>query len=401
MSASLFSDRIQGALNSLSPLLDLQMDPAWAALAEDPQTCNFGFGNPNDMPLTAYVQSLQHWLTPQNKDWFAYKMDVRSAQEAVAAVLRERRGEPFEAEYIAMTTGAFAGLAVCLAAITNPGDEVIYSKPPWFFYESLILNYSAKPVAVDVRPDSFDLDLDAIAAAITPRTRAILVNSPNNPTGRIYPPETLQRLAEILTEASARFGRTIYLLSDEAYHRLVFDNRKFYSPASYYPNTFIVYTYGKTLLTPGQRVGYIALPPTMPHRQELRLAITGAQAVTGYAFPNAILQYAVPELEKMSIDVASLQRRRDHMVAALWAQGYEVKSPEGTFYLLVRSPLEDDMAFVRGLMAHKVLCLPGTVFSMPGYFRISLTANDAMVERAIPIFAEAYLELGRTEPIFA
>jgi aspartate aminotransferase len=400
MNNALVSNRIQGTLASLTPLLSLQMDPAFAALAEDPETSNFTFGNPNEMPLPGYVQSLQRSLVPQNKDWFAYKMDVRSAQQTVAASLRERRGEPFEPDDIAMTTGAFAGLAVCLATITNPGDEVIYSKPPWFFYESLILTYSATPVAVNVRPDTFDLDLDAIEAALTPRTRAILVNSPNNPTGRIYPPDTLRRLAQLLTAASARYGHPIYILSDEAYHRLVFDNRQFYSPASYYPNTFVIYTYGKTLLTPGQRVGYIALPPTMPHRQEIRMALTGAQAVTGYAFPNAVLQYALPELEKLSIDVAALQRRRDTLVDALYNQGYTLQSPEATFYLLVRSPMEDDTAFVRLLMEHKVLCLPGSVFSMPGYFRISLTANDAMIERAIPIFAQVFLQLGQAEPIF-
>lgn len=400
MNNSLVSNRIQGALASLSPLLSFQTDPAWAALAADPTASNFAFGNPQEMPLSDYVAALQHQVVPQNKDWFAYKLSEPVAREAVAASLRQRRGEPYQAEDIAMTTGAFAGLAVCLALVTNPGDEVIYIQPPWFFYESIILSYSAKPVAVPVQPDTFDLDVDAIAAAITPRTRAIIVNSPNNPTGRIYPPATLQHLAEVLSQASARNGRTIYLLSDEAYHRIIFDNRPFHSPTTYYPNSFLIYTYGKTLLTPGQRIGYVALPPVMPHRDVLRNGLIGAQAITGYAFPNAVLQYAVPQLEQLSIDVTTLQRRRDRLVAALWDQGYDLRAPEGTFYLLVRSPMDDDQAYARLLMQRKVLCLPGSVFSMPGYFRLSLTASDAMIEQALPVFADSLLELGLAQPVF-
>lgn len=400
MTQPLFSDRIAGSLASIAPLLRIQMDPVWAQRLDDPEASDFGFGNPQEMPLTGFVQALQKWVVPQNKDWFAYKMSEPAAQAAVAAALRERRGEAFEADDICLTNGAFAGLAVVLAAVTNPGDEVIFNSPPWFFYESLILSYSAKPVRVKIDPESFDLDVAAIAAAITRRTRAIIVNSPNNPTGRIYPLETLKKLAEILTEASERNGRPIYLLSDEAYHRIVFDNQPYYSPTTYYSNSFLIYTYGKQLLTPGQRVGYIALPPAMRRREDMRLALLGAQVLTGYAFPNALLQYSIPDLEKVSIDMAQYQRKRDWMVKELQAQGYETRAPEGTFYLLVKSPIADDEAFVRSLVKRKVFCLPGAVFEMPGYFRISLTANETMIERSLPIFAEVIEMVGQGVPIF-
>src|SRR5262249_12384139 len=222
----------------------------------------------------------------------------------------------------------------------------IFVSPPWFFYEALISARGARPVRVKMDPATFDLDLAAIAAAITERTRAILVNSPNNPTGKIYPPETLAGLARVLTEASSRIGHTIYLLSDEAYSRIIYDGRQFHSPSTYYPNTFVLYTYGKTLLTPGQRLGYIALPPAVPERELLRPAVLTSQIVTGYAFPNALLQHALPDLERLSIDVAQLQRRRDRMVAALHEIGYNLHSPEATFYLLPRAPLADDEAFI-------------------------------------------------------
>jgi aspartate aminotransferase len=244
-----------------------------------------------------------------------------------------------------------------------------------------------------VRADNFDLDLNAITAAITPRTRAILVNSPNNPTGKIYPPETLQQLARILEEASERHGHTIYLFSDEAYHRIIFDGNTFISPAAYYANTFVIYTYGKTLLTPGQRVGYIAMPPTMPGREELRNAILAGQVIAGYGFANALLQYSIPELENLSIDIPHLQRKRDRMVDELTRMGYELHSPEGTFYLLVKSPLANDMEFANKLLSHKVIVLPGEVFECPGYFRISLTASDDMIDRAMPGFKKALAEV--------
>ena len=207
---------------------------------------------------------------PQDKDWFAYTLSNPVAQEAISASLRAWRGIDFAPEDILMTTGAFAGLFVSLWTLAGPGDEVLFMAPPWFFYEAQITAVGAQPVRVRVEPETFDLDLNAIADAITPRTRAIIVNSPHNPTGRIYPPETLRALADLLAEASARHGRPVYLLSDEAYSRIVFDGARYPSPTEFYPYTLLVYTYGKTLLTPGQRIGYIALSPSMPERETLR-----------------------------------------------------------------------------------------------------------------------------------
>ncbi len=396
MDSSPIASRILKIGESLKLLIQLNTDSAWVRHAKDPDSADLMLGNPQELPLPGYVSALQRWTPPQHKNWFAYKTNEPKAQAAIASLLTERRGLPFEPDDISITTGAFAGLAVCLAAVTEPGDEVIYNLPPWFFYEPLILTYNGAPVPVKINAETFDLDLGAIEAAITPRTRAIIVNSPNNPTGRIYPPAILQRLGEILTRASERNGRTIYLISDEAYHRILYDNRSFPSPTAFYPNSFLVYTYGKQPLTPGQRVGYIALPPNMPNREQLRLAIFAAQAVTGYAFANALLQYAIPELENLSIDVAHLQAKRDRVVTELRGQGYEVVNPEGTFYVLVCSPIPDDVAFTERLAEYKVFCLPGTVFEWPGYFRISLTANDAMLDRALPSFAKALAAVRQT-----
>ncbi len=393
------SPRINHLSDLMAPVTDYLQYSTWAKRHNEPGVCDFALGNPHEMPLAAFTAALKKHAEPQNKDWFAYKQNEAPARSVVADSLQARRGLPFVPDDIFLTNGSFAAISVTLTAVTNPGDEVIFISPPWFFYESLIAAAGATPVRVDCDPQSFDLDLAAIEAAINERTRAIIVNTPNNPTGKIYPTATLAGLATVLEEAEARHDRAIYLLADEAYCRIVYDGRPFPSPTAFYPRSFIIYTYGKTLLTPGQRLGYIAIQPSMPGRDALRQALYTAQLVTGFAFPNALLQHALPDIEALSIDVQHLQEKRDRLVRELSAMGYELHVPEGTFYLLVRSPLPDDLAFVDLLATHDVFCLPGSVAECPGYFRISLTANNEMITRALPSFAAAREEVGLKEPM--
>jgi aspartate aminotransferase len=383
-----FATKLDRIVQGQQPLLRFFTESPRALMdPSDPENADFVFGNPQEMVLPEFVEALQRWTVPQDKDWYAYKFNEPYAQAAAAGALRDRRGEPFEDQDIFLTDGAFAGLNISIGAVTDPGDEVVFLTPPWFFYEALIIASGATPVRVRVKQPSWDLDLDAIADAITGRTRAIIVNSPHNPTGRIYPPDQLEGLANVLTETSEMNGRPIYLVSDEAYSRIVFDDRQYRSPTSFYPFSFLVYTYGKTLLTPGQRLGYVALPPTMPNRKSVRETMMVAQlAIGGHAVPNAVLLRALADLETLSVDVKALQRRRDRIVESLRSNGYDVITAEGTFYVMSRSPIDDDMAFTERLAKDKVFVLPGTLVEMPGWFRISVTGNDDMVERALPIF---------------
>jgi aspartate aminotransferase len=253
----------------------------------------------------------------------------------------------------------------------------------------MILSTGATPVSVPVQPDDFDLDLDRIAAAITEKTRLVIVNTPHNPTGRIYPPATLRGLAEVLTEASQRFGAPIFLLSDEPYSRLVYSDATFTSPAEYYPHTMISYSYAKILLTPGQRIGWLALSPLMPDRDQLRSDIFMAQVAGGWLFPSAVMQYSLTELHRLSIDLVELERKRDLLVAELQDAGYDLQTPQGTFYLWVRSPDPDDAVFVGGLADQGVLVLPGSTCAAPGHFRITLSSPIETIERSVPIFRKA------------
>jgi aspartate aminotransferase len=353
------------------------------------EVCDFLVGNPHEMPLEAYAEALQRWTPPRHELWYAYKRNEPEARAVVAGSLRAWRGMPFEADDIFMTNGAIAALHVLFSTLVDPGDEVICIAPAWFEYEGMILHAGGVPVKVCADVRTYDLDVPAIERAITPRTRVVVVNSPNNPSGRIYPPETLTALASVLHAASMRNGRTVYLISDEAYSRIVFDGLSFVSPTQFYHNSFLVYTYGKALLTPGERIGYIAMPPTMPDRQAFRDALPAMQMFCGWAFPNAVLQYALADIDKLVIDLARLQRRRDLLVGELRRMGYETTLPDGAVYVLVRSPWADDGAFVRLLAEYGILCLPGSVMDIPGWLRLSLTASDEMVQRSLPSFAAA------------
>src|SRR5206468_4538386 len=256
----------------------------------------------------------------------AYKSSESEPQAFVAEHLGRELGLAFEPADIALTTGAFAAILVAINCLLDPGDEAVFSEPAWFCYEPLLLAAAAAPRKVALKPPAFDLDLDAIGAAIGPRTRLVIVNTPHNPTGRIYGREVLTALAERLERASRRIGHRIFLLSDEPYRRLRFDGRGFVSPAAVYPWTLISYSYGKVLLAPGQRVGYLAISPRMPSadRQGIRDALFATQMALGWCFPNAVMQYALPQLEGLSIDLSALTRRRELISEALTSSGHDV-----------------------------------------------------------------------------
>lgn len=386
-------ERIQAVRQASCAPLDFEAGSLWArrTVAKDP--CDFVFGNPQEMALPGLVDAIRAATIPDGPEWFAYKFSEEAPRQAVAASLRARLGMTFDPKDILLTNGAWGALAVILQTILRPGEEVVYVSPPWFFYEAMIIGAGGVGVSVDCDEATFDLDVDAIAAAISVRTRAVLVNSPNNPTGRIYPEATLRRLADVLEVASARHGRPVYLISDEAYQRIIFPGTTFVSPTAHYPYSLLVYSYGKTLLAPGQRLGYIALPPGMPDADEMRSALFLTQIAGGQGWPDATMQYALPRIEELCIDLERLRRRRDVLVEALKSQGYSVHVPEGTFYLLPRSPIPDDAAFAEALADHEVFVLPGHIVQMPGYFRISLTADDVMVARSLTRFAAARNEV--------
>ncbi|WP_353808082.1 aminotransferase class I/II-fold pyridoxal phosphate-dependent enzyme [Agromyces sp. SYSU T00194] len=358
--------------------------------ADRPDAIDLTFGNPHEMALPALVDAMRDQLEPRTVDWFAYQNSRPEAQEAVAAGLRTELGLDFAPADIAMTQGAFGAIELAFAALADGGDEVVVPMPGWFCYAPMLRVADLVPVQAPLDPETFDLDIDAIARAITPRTRIVVVNSPANPTGRVYPKSTWDALAEVLETASSAHGRRIWLLSDEPYRRIRFDGIGFASPAGSYPWTLIDYSYGKVLLAPGQRLGYLAISPLVPEpeRVELRESMAALQLAIGWGWPDSIMQRAVPVLEHVSIDLAELTRRRDRVYGALVDAGYTITRPEGTFYLWGRAPDGDGDAFVDALARRGVYVFPGAQFDQPHHFRISLTATMDMLERALPHFLD-------------
>ncbi|MFE5670379.1 aminotransferase class I/II-fold pyridoxal phosphate-dependent enzyme [Agromyces sp. NPDC056523] len=355
-------------------------------VAGDPDALDFTFGNPHEMAVPGLVGAIRAQVEPRSVDWFAYKTSELAAREAVASGLRSELGLDFEPDDIAMTQGAFGALSLAFAMLADAGDEVVIPVPGWFCYAPMLHAANLVPVEVPLDPVDFDLDVEAIARAITPRTRIVVVNSPANPTGRVYSRETWDALAAVLEDASRANGRRIWLVSDEPYRRIRFDGIGFDSPASSYPWTVIDYSYGKVLLAPGQRLGYLALSPLLPseERAELRASCMPLQLAIGWGFPDALMQYSVPALEAVSIDLAELTRKRDRLYGALTDAGYTLTRPEGTFYLWGAAPGGDAVAYCAGLAERNVHVMPGTLFGQPAHFRISLTATADMIERALP-----------------
>jgi aspartate aminotransferase len=386
---SVVSARVRGVQEVSAAVKDFYFKSRYGERRTAPNICDFTFGNPHELPLDGLVQAIRARAVPQSKDWFAYKNSEPEAQAFLAETVGRELGLAFEPADFALTTGAFAAIAVAFRLLLDAGDEVVFSEPAWFCYESMLLMADAVPVKVRLTEPTFDLDLAAIDAAIGPRTRMVIVNTPHNPTGRIYSRAVLEELANLLERASARIGRRIFLLSDEPYRRLRFDGHDFISPAAVYPWTLITYSYGKVLLAPGQRVGYLAVSPLMPteDRHVLRDVLFAAQVAIGWCFPNAIMQYTLPDLDKLSIDVGALTRKRDRLSVALGEAGCRVLRPEGTFYLWSRWPEGDPEGFWNRLADRDVFVMPGRVMATPSYFRISLTASETMVENARPAFA--------------
>jgi aspartate aminotransferase len=243
---SAISKEVAAAIQADVPFFDFFRNSEWSRRQGEPGNCEFVTGEPQEMALPGFVDALARWIKPEDPHWFGYKTSDPGACSVAAIALSGRVGVEFPPDQLFLTNGAIAGLTVALRTVVDPGDEVIYLSPPWFGYEPMIRERRAVAVRVDLQPPVFDIDVPAIEAAITERTRVVIVNSPNNPTGRIYQPAELQELAGVLERASTRNGRPIYVVSDEAYSRVLFDGRQFTSPAAFYPRTLLVYTYAKT-----------------------------------------------------------------------------------------------------------------------------------------------------------
>jgi len=348
---------------------------------------DFSLGNPDLEPPPAVLDALRRVVAenPPGSHGYMPNPGYTDVREAVANKLRRETGLDFTAEDVFMTVGAAGACNVILKSLLDPGDEVLVLAPYFAEYQFYIANHGGRMVLVETDA-SFLPDVDRIAAAITPRTRALILNTPNNPTGRVYPESTLRELDQMLSRA----GQPITVLSDEPYKSFVYDGQRQPEVASSVANTAICNSWSKSLGLAGERIGYLALSPRLHDRAELRRACAFSNRTLGFVNAPAIWQRVIVESLDEAIDPAIYQQRRNVLCDALEAIGYEVKRPEGAFYVFLKTPIPDDIAFTRRLAEQGVLAVPGTGFGRSGYIRLSLTVPMDIIERSIAGFRRAF-----------
>ena len=346
---------------------------------------DLSLGNPVVEPPAAVVERLRELAASPDAGTHRYMPNAGypSTRAAVAAHLARRTGVGYRGDDVVMTVGAGGGLNVIFKGLLDPEDEVIVLAPFFVEYRFYITNHGGRMVLVQT-DERFRPDAKAIDAAITPRTRAVLVNAPNNPTGVVYPAEDLDALAEVLTRRSEEHGRPIYLISDEPYRAITYDDVDVPWPVRHYADTIHVTSFSKDLALPGERIGYVAVNPERPDAAQLVGAFTFTNRILGFVNAPALQQRLVEGLLDVKVDLAGYAAKRLRLLEALQRHGYDCVRPEGAFYLFPRIPREgmDDVDFVKACLEERLLVVPGSGFGRPGHVRISYAVTDRDVDLA-------------------
>ena len=347
---------------------------------------DFTLGNPDGEPPEKVISVLRQVVERNRPRSHAYMPNAGfpAVREVIARQLSAQTDLAYTADHILMTVGAAGAINVVLKSLLDPGDEVIILVPFFPEYQFYIENHAGRMVLVE-SDDKFQPDLGRIAAAITPRTKAIILNSPNNPTGAVYSTEFLQGLEALISG----LDHPVTVIADEPYKSLIFDGLKLPVIPSIVRRTVLTYSWSKALAIPGERIGYLALSPCLPEFQALRDACTFANRILGFINAPAVWQWVMAEVADLEIDPLPYQEKRDLLWNGLTRIGYEVTKPQGTFYMFPKAPIPDDLAFVRSLMDDGILAVPGSGFGRAGYFRLSLTIPRHTIERALPGFERA------------
>ena len=353
---------------------------------------DFSLGNPNVAAPGAVKKAIQeileeedpvalHGYTNSNSGY----ADVR---EAVAASLNERFGTEFEGKNIVMTVGAAGGLNVILKSLINPGDEVIAFAPYFGEYRSYTNNYDG--VLVEISPDTVDFQpkLDEFEQKITKKTKAVIVNTPNNPTGVVYSEETIKKLTAIMEDKQKEYGTDIFLISDEPYRELVYDGVKVPYLTKYYDNTIVGYSYSKSLSLPGERIGYLVIPDEVADSDEVLSAANVATRILGFVNAPTLQQKVVAKCLNEKTDISYYDRNREALYRGLKDCGFECIKPEGAFYLFVKSPVADEKQFCAAAKKYNILIVPGSSFACPGYVRLAYCVSYETIVNSLPKFQE-------------
>jgi len=351
---------------------------------------DFTLGNPDLEPPPRFKEELIKVASDPSPGLHSYMPNagLLAARQALAEMLSRVHHLDFKPHDLVLTCGAAGGLNVVLKALLDPGDEVLVPAP--FFPEYLFYADNHGGVARVVETDHhFNLDLNRLSKAVRPRTRALIINSPNNPTGQMYDADTLKELGHFLTHHSGRHGRPVYLIADEPYRHLVYDGAEVPSVFAAYPNTLLVTSFSKDLSIPGERLGYIAVSPRAAGRGELEGALVLANRILGFVNAPALMQRVVAPLTDVTLDITPYARRRELFCDILANAGYKFLRPKGAFYLFPEAPGGDDLSFVAALKEEDILGVPGRGFGRAGYFRLAFCVPESVIQAAAPGFARA------------
>lgn len=353
---------------------------------------DFSLGNPN-VPAPQEVKNAMIELLQEEDPVVLHGYTNSNAgypevREAVAASLNKRFGTAFTGNNIVMTVGAAGGLNVALKTILNPGDEVITFAPYFGEYRSYTANYDGVLIAISPNTENFQPKLDEFEEKITAKTKAVIINTPNNPTGVVYSEETIKKMAAILEKKQKEFGTDIYLISDEPYRELAYDGVEVPYLTKYYANTIVGYSYSKSLSLPGERIGYLVIPDEAADSEDLISAACVATRILGFVNAPTLQQKAVEKCLYSQTDISYYDRNRETLYNGLLELGFSCIKPEGAFYLFVKSPIEDEKAFCAAAKKYNILIVPGSSFGCPGYVRIAYCVAYETIVNSLPKFKE-------------
>jgi len=352
---------------------------------------DFSLGNPNLEPPEAVRKAFLTVISDNRPGKHAYMPNagLEETRRAVASNLSEENNLDIPWENIIMTCGAGGGLNVSLKALFDPGDEAIILNPYFVEYLFYVNNHNGLSKIAKTNED-FSLNLKEIEKAITKKTKAIIINSPNNPSGKVYDEKSLRYLADLLLTIQEKNKRPIYLLSDGPYSKIVYDGIKVPSIFQIYPHSLFITSYSKDLSLPGERIGYIAVNPKMENASQIVDGLTFCNRILGFVNAPAFMQRILPYLQGVTVNVSEYQKKRDLLCEILSGAGYSFIKPEGAFYLFPQTPIADDRQFVQILIEEKILAVPGIGFGSPGHFRLAYCVDDKVIERSAEGFKRAF-----------
>ena len=358
---------------------------------------DFSLGNPNVPAPDEVNQAIRDVLDEEPSTFvhgYMSNSGYEDVREAIAQSLNRRFGMKFSQNNILMTVGAASGLNVILKTILNPKDEVLTFAPYFLEYRSYVTNYDGILKAVSPDPETFQPNLKEFEQMIGESTKAVIINTPNNPTGVVYSHETLTAMAEILRKKEKELGHPIVLISDEPYRELAYDGVEIPYITKYYDDTVICYSYSKSLSLPGERIGYLVIPDELTESSQVFTAATIANRVNGCVNAPSLMQRVVKRCLDVKVNVEAYDRNRNLLYGGLKALGFTCIKPQGAFYLFVKSPEPDEKKFCEACKKQNILVVPGSSFECPGYVRISYCVSYEQIERALPAFERVAKEYG-------